>query len=121
MVLNAFDTNFDASNEVYAVNTVAFAYMDRPIRVRRGELVRMYVVNVLEYDPINSFHLHANFFHHYPTGTSLQPSEFTDTIIQGQGQRGILEVRFPHRGRFMFHAHKSEFAELGWAGFFEVE
>ncbi|MDX6644482.1 MAG: hypothetical protein QOK40_209 [Miltoncostaeaceae bacterium] len=121
MVLNAFDTNFDLANEVYAVNTVAFAYLRRPIRVRRGELVRMYVVNLLEYDPINSFHLHANFFHHYPTGTSLQPSELTDTIIQGQGQRGILEVRFPHRGRFMFHAHKSEFAELGWAGFFEVE
>jgi FtsP/CotA-like multicopper oxidase with cupredoxin domain len=121
MVLNAFDTNFDASNEVYAVNTVAFAYMRTPIKVRKGELVRMYVVNLLEYDPINSFHLHANFFHHYPTGTSLQPTEFTDTIVQGQGQRGILEVRFPHRGRFMFHAHKSEFAELGWAGFFEVE
>ena len=37
-----------------------------------------------------------------------------------QGQRGILEVRFPHAGRFMFHAHQSEFTELGWQGFFEV-
>ena len=27
MVMNGFDTNFDRSNEVYAVNTVAFAYM----------------------------------------------------------------------------------------------
>src|SRR5919112_4239472 len=26
MVMNGFDTNFDRSNEVYAVNTVAFAY-----------------------------------------------------------------------------------------------
>jgi FtsP/CotA-like multicopper oxidase with cupredoxin domain len=120
MVLNAFDTNFDSSNEIYAVNSIAFAYMRNPIRVRRGELVRIYLVNVLEFDPINSFHLHANFFHHYPTGTSLQPTELTDTIIQGQGQRGVLEVRFPSRGQFMFHAHKSEFAELGWAGFFEV-
>jgi hypothetical protein len=40
--------------------------------------------------------------------------------MQCQGQRGILEVRFPHTGRFMFHAHQSEFAELGWQGFFEV-
>jgi manganese oxidase len=37
-----------------------------------------------------------------------------------QGQRGILEWRFPTPGRFMFHAHHSEFTELGWQGFFEV-
>ncbi len=120
MVMNGFDTNFDGANEVYAVNTVGFHYMHRPIAVRRGELVRIYLVNVLEFDAINSFHLHANFFHYYPTGTSLTPSELTDTISQVQGQRGILEVRFPYAGRYMFHAHKSEFAELGWVGMFEV-
>ena len=36
MVMNAFDTNFDAENEVYAVNTVANAYMHDPIRVTVG-------------------------------------------------------------------------------------
>jgi FtsP/CotA-like multicopper oxidase with cupredoxin domain len=120
MVMNAFDTNFDFANEVYAVNTVGFHYLDHPIEVKRDQLVRIYLVNVLEYDPINSFHLHANFFHYFPTGTSLQPVEFTDTISQVQGQRGILELRFPYTGKYMFHAHKTEFAELGWMGFFEV-
>jgi FtsP/CotA-like multicopper oxidase with cupredoxin domain len=120
MVMNGFDTNFDASNELYAVNTVGFHYLYEPIRVRRGELVRIYLVNVLEFDQINSFHVHANFFHYFPTGTSLTPVEFTDTVVQGQGQRGILELRFPHAGKYMFHAHKTEFAELGWMGFFEV-
>jgi FtsP/CotA-like multicopper oxidase with cupredoxin domain len=120
MVLNGFDTNFDRSNEIYAVNTVAFAYMEKPIRVKRDELVRIFLVNVLEFDLMNSFHLHANFFHHFPTGTSLEPTELTDTIIQGQGQRSILELRFPYTGKYMFHAHVSEFAELGWMGFFEV-
>ena len=120
MVMNGFDTNFDRANEVYAVNTVGFAYMDEPLRVRRGELVRIYLVNVLEYDLINSFHLHGNFFHYFPTGTSRQPAELTDIVMQCQGQRGILELRFPHTGRYMFHAHQSEFAELGWQGFFEV-
>jgi FtsP/CotA-like multicopper oxidase with cupredoxin domain len=121
MVQNGFDTNFDRSNEVYAVNSIAFAYMNKPIRVKRGELVRIYLVNALEFDLVNSFHVHANFFHHFPTGTSLEPVEFTDTIVQGQGQRGILEMRFPFPGKYMFHAHVSEFAELGWMGFFEVE
>ena len=120
MVMNGFDTNFDGSNEVYAVNTVGFHFMDEPVRVRRGELVRIYLVNTLEFDPINSFHVHANFFHYFPTGTSLQPTEFTDTVVQAQGQRGILELRFPEPGRYMFHAHVSEFAQLGWMGFFEV-
>jgi len=120
MVMNGFDTNFDRSNEVDAVNTVAFAYMDEPVQVKRGELVRIYLVNVLEFDPVNSFHIHANFFHYYPTGTSLEPTELTDTVVQAQGQRGILELRFPEPGRYMFHAHVSEFAQLGWMGFFEV-
>jgi FtsP/CotA-like multicopper oxidase with cupredoxin domain len=120
MVMNGFDTNFDSSNEVYAVNTVGFHYANEPVRVKRGELVRIYLLNILEFDQINSFHVHANFFHYYPTGTSLEPVEYTDTIVQGQGQRGILELRFPYSGSFMFHAHKSEFAELGWLGFFEV-
>jgi FtsP/CotA-like multicopper oxidase with cupredoxin domain len=121
MVMNAFDTNFDFGNEIYAVNTVGFHYLNSPIKVKRDALVRIYLVNVLEYDPINSFHLHANFFHYFPTGTSLVPAEYTDTISQVQGQRGILELKFPYPGKYMFHAHKTEFAELGWMGFFEVE
>jgi FtsP/CotA-like multicopper oxidase with cupredoxin domain len=120
MVMNGFDTNFDLANEVYAVNTVGFHYVEEPIQVKRDELLRIYLVNILEYDPLNSFHVHANFFQFYPTGTSLQPSELTDTVIQGQGQRGILEMKFPFDGDYMFHAHVSEFAELGWTGFFRV-
>ncbi|MGH2763148.1 MAG: multicopper oxidase domain-containing protein [Thermoleophilaceae bacterium] len=120
MVMNGFDTNFDRANEVYAVNTVAFAYVNEPIRVKRGEPVRIYLVNLLEFDLLNSFHVHANFFDYYPTGTKLEPRDFTDTVIQGQGERGILELRFPYTGKYMFHAHVSEFAELGWMGFFEV-
>jgi FtsP/CotA-like multicopper oxidase with cupredoxin domain len=121
MVQHGYNTTFDGQgNQLYAVNGIPFAYMHAPVRVRRGELVRIYLVNTLEYDPINSFHLHGNFFDYYPTGTRLEPSEYTDTVAQAQGQRGICEVRFPHPGRFMFHAHKTEFADLGWMGSFEV-
>ena len=120
MVMNGFDTNFDAANEVYAANTIGFAYAERPIQITRDALVRMYLVNVLEFDLINSFHLHGNLFHYIPTGTSRTPSELTDTVMLCQGQRGIIEVRFPNAGKYMFHAHQSEFTELGWMGFFEV-
>jgi FtsP/CotA-like multicopper oxidase with cupredoxin domain len=122
MVQHGYNTTFDAEgNQFYAVNGIPFHYMAEPIEVKRGELVRIYLVNALEYDPINSFHIHGNFFDYYPTGTRLEPTEFTDTVIQGQAQRGICEMTFPHAGPFMFHAHKTEFAELGWMGFFDVK
>ena len=50
---------------------VAFHYVNEPIAVERDAPVRIYLVNTLEYDPINSFHIHGNFFNHFPTGTSL--------------------------------------------------
>ena len=121
MLMNGFNTNFDAEgNQLYAVNTVGFHYVNEPVRVGRDDPVRIYLLNLLEFDPINSFHIHANFFNYFPTGTSLQPNEFTDTVMLGQAQRGVLEMCFPHPGHFMFHAHKTEFTELGWMGFFEV-
>ena len=56
--------------------------------------MRLYLVNITEFDPINSFHLHGNFFNYYDTGTSLEPTVFTDNIMQIQAQRGILEFHF---------------------------
>jgi FtsP/CotA-like multicopper oxidase with cupredoxin domain len=120
MVMNGFDTNFDADNEVYAVNTVANHFMHDPIRVEVGRLVRMYLVNVTEFDLLNSLHLHGMFFDVFRTGTSMTSTESTDTIMLCQGERAILETRFRYPGKFMFHAHQSEFAELGWMGMFEA-
>ena len=123
MVMNAFDTNFDGGNEVYACNTVGQAYMNAPIRIDKSRPVRVYLVNVTEFDPINSFHLHANFFDYFDTGTTLTPTLRTvDLIVQCQAQRGILEFSFADHedGMYMFHAHQSEFTELGWVGMFDV-
>ncbi|PTE12306.1 multicopper oxidase domain-containing protein [Mesorhizobium helmanticense] len=123
MVMNAFDTNFDGANEVYAVNTVAHAYAKKPIRVLKDKPVRIYLVNVVEFDPINSFHLHANFFDYYNQGTTLTPTLKTvDLITQCQAERGILEFHFREHepGLYMFHPHQSEFTELGWSGMFDV-
>ncbi|GEM46659.1 multicopper oxidase domain-containing protein [Deinococcus cellulosilyticus] len=121
MVMNAFDTNFDNANDIYAVNTVAFAYANTPIPLMVGERVRIYLINILEFDFINSFHLHANMFDYYDHGTTLTPTSKTvDTISQVQGQRGILEFSYRFPGQYMFHPHISEFTELGWMGHFNV-
>jgi FtsP/CotA-like multicopper oxidase with cupredoxin domain len=121
MIMNGFDTNFDNENEVYAVNTVANHFLVEPVRVPIGRLVRIYLINVTEFDLVNSLHLHGMFFDLYRTGTSLTPHERTDTVMLCQGERAILETTFRYPGQFMFHAHQTEFAELGWMGLFQAE
>lgn len=120
MVMNGFDTDGDGENNFYTVNGKAFYYAKYPIKVKRSETLRIYLANLTEFDLINSFHLHGEFFRYYRTGSTDQ-FEYTDTVMQCQGERGIIEIDFHHAGRFMFHAHQSEFAELGWMGFFDVE
>lgn len=121
MVQSGIDIDFDGANDFYAVNFIPFHFDKHPIEIKKDALVRIFLVNMLEYDMINSFHIHANFFHYYPTGTSRTPSEYTDTIMQAQAQRGMVEFRYKFPGKYMFHAHKTEFAELGWTGVFEVQ
>jgi manganese oxidase len=123
MIMNAFDTNFDGENEFYACNTIAHCYAKEPIRIEKGRPVRIYLVNITEFDPINSFHLHGNFFDYFDQGTTLTPTlRMVDLVMQCQAQRGILEFSYREHeaGLYMFHAHQSEFTELGWMGMFDV-
>jgi FtsP/CotA-like multicopper oxidase with cupredoxin domain len=95
--------------------------MHHPIQIQKDKLVRIYLVNMLEFDPINNFHLHGNMYQIYRSGTSMIPSEYTDMVTMSQGERGILEFSYKYDGQYMFHAHKTEFAEKGWVGAFLVK
>jgi FtsP/CotA-like multicopper oxidase with cupredoxin domain len=121
MVMNGYDTDFDAENNFYTVNGIPYYYMHHPIQIDKNRLIRVYLVNMLEFDPINNFHLHANLFDLYRTGTKLIPDEYTDIVTMSQGERGILEFSYKYPGQYMFHAHKTEFAEKGWVGLFLVK
>jgi FtsP/CotA-like multicopper oxidase with cupredoxin domain len=121
MIMNGFDTDFDTENNFYAVNTEPFYYMHHPIEIEKDRLVRVYLVNMLEFDQINNFHLHGNLYNLYRSGTSLTPDELTDMVTMSQGERGILEFKYKYPGQYMFHAHKTEFAEKGWTGLFLVK
>jgi FtsP/CotA-like multicopper oxidase with cupredoxin domain len=120
MVMNGYDTDFDTENNFYTVNGVPYYYMHHPVQIQKDKLERIYLVNMLEFDPVNNFHLHANMFNYYPSGTRLQPDELTDIVTTNQGERGILEFTYKYPGKYMFHAHKTEFAEKGWMGTFLV-
>lgn len=121
MVLNGFDTDFDTENNFYAANTIPFYYQHHPIQINANELIRVYVVNMVEFDPINNFHLHGNLYNYYPTGTYSVPSTYTDMITLSQTERGIMEFNYTYPGKYLFHAHKTEFSEKGWVGLFLVK
>ena len=120
MVMNGYDTDFDTENNFYTVNGIPYYYMHHPIQIEKDKPVRVYLVNMLEFDPLNNLHLHANMFNYYPSGTNLQSDELTDVISLNQGERGIMEFKYKYPGKYMFHAHKTEFAEKGWMGTFLV-
>src|SRR5919202_6195542 len=121
MMMNGYDTDNDKENNFYTVNGIPYYYMHHPIQIQKGKLVRIYLVNMLEFDPINNFHLHGNMYKIYRSGTGIIPSEYTDMVTMSQGERGILEFSYKYTGPYMFHAHKTEFAEKGWVGSFLVK
>jgi manganese oxidase len=120
MMMNGYDTDFDTENNFYTVNGLPFYYMHHPIQIQKDRLVRIYLVNILEFDQINNFHLHGNLFQLYRTGTSMEPNEYTDMVTMSQGERAVLEFSYKYPGQYMFHAHKTEFSEKGWVGMFNV-
>jgi FtsP/CotA-like multicopper oxidase with cupredoxin domain len=143
MMMNGYDFNYDMEgpafiptveeavnnempdveerdNELYSVNGKAFDYVNHPIELVAGEEYRIYLVNMLEFDLVNSIHVHGTMFEYYPSGTSKDPQQVNDIVTLGQGDRGILELSYPYPGRYMFHTHINEFADKGWMSFFNV-
>ena len=110
----------ERDNEIYTVNGKAFDYMDNPIPLNVGEKNRIYLLNMVEFDLINSFHLHGDMISYIPGGTQYESTQVNDVIELGQANRGIVEFDYSNPGRYMFHAHVQEFTDLGWMGLFDV-
>lgn len=120
LVMGGFDINDDNKNELYAFNGLPNYYMHHPIPIYQNQLVRLYLLNMIEFDAAATFHIHANFFRVYPTGMTLTPSYETDVITMGTAERHILEFSYPFTGKYMFHPHQDAIAETGCMGNFEV-
>ncbi|MGF1600853.1 MAG: multicopper oxidase domain-containing protein [Thermosynechococcaceae cyanobacterium] len=120
LVMGGYDINSDQRNELYAFNGIPNYFRDYPIPIVQNQLVRLYVLNMIEFDPAVTFHIHANFFQVYRTGRSRSPSEESDVITMGTAERHILEFRYPFPGRYMFHPHQDDIAEHGCMGLFNV-
>lgn len=120
LVMGGYDINNDEKNELYAFNGIPNVFRDRPIPIVQNQLIRLYVLNMIEFDPVVTFHTHANFFRVYRTGRTLMPFEDTDVITMGTAERHILEFSYPFTGKYMFHPHQDAIAEHGCMGLFDV-
>ena len=118
MVLGGYDINNQQKNDVYAFNGIPNYYRDHPIPIYQNQLIRLYILNMIEFDPVATFHIHGNMFKVYRTGRMLTPDEETDMITMGTAERHILEFSYP--GEFMFHPHQDIIAEYGCLGKFNV-
>ncbi|MBD2576802.1 multicopper oxidase domain-containing protein [Oscillatoria sp. FACHB-1406] len=120
LVMGGYDLNNDKRNELYAFNGLPDYYRSHPLKIYQNQLVRLYLLNMVEFDAALSFHIHGNLFRVYRTGRSLIPAEETDVITMGTAERHILEFSYPYAGRYMFHPHQDEIAERGCMGLFDV-
>ena len=120
MIMGGYDINDDNKNELYAFNGMPNYYMEHPIPIYQNQLVRLYLLNMIEFDAAVTFHTHANFFRVYPTGMTLKPTQESDVITMGTAERHILEFAYPYTGKYMFHPHQDAIAETGCMGNFEV-
>lgn len=115
LLLSGFTVG-DRANAVVAWNGVAGMYERYPIKLATGEPVRVYLVNMLEDEPLASFHLHAQTFGVIPAGMGDAPVWFSDVVALSQGERAILEFDLPETGRYMFHPHQHWLAMRGAMG-----
>jgi manganese oxidase len=120
LVMAGYDLKDRQRNDLYAFNAIPDYFTTNPLPIYQNQLVRLYLLNVIEFDAAVTFHLHANFFQVYPTGMTLTPSHTSDVITMGTAERHILEFAYPYPGRYMFHPHQDPIAEAGCMGLFDV-
>lgn len=118
LLLSGFSSPTLGANGVVAWNGIAGYYNAYPIKVAAGEPVRAYLVNMVEDEPVASFHLHAETFEVFPGGMGERPAFREDTVSLAQAQRAIVEFTLPHLGRYMFHPHQHWLADRGAMGWF---
>ncbi len=120
LTLGGWDPDSSGRIAITSWNGIAGFYEKFPIKLPAGEPVRLYLTNMLEYEPIASFHLHAQVFDVYPTGAGEVPATTTDVVTLGQTERAILEFTLPEIGRYMFHPHQHRIAMRGAMGWFSA-
>lgn len=106
------------SMPVFTINDEAFPNVT-PVRGTMGGVEIWEVENLAEMD--HPFHLHGMSFQTLDeAGSATEPLGWKDTINVAQEATVRFAVRFGAPGRWMYHCHILEHAELGMMGELEV-
>lgn len=116
LILGGFDVDGDGRSDLFGWNGVAGFHARHPLKVGVGALVRLHVLNLVPDEPVATFHLHAQTFDVFRSGTRATADEHSDVVPLTLGERAVLETRFTHPGRYMFHPHQARMAERGAMG-----
>jgi nitrite reductase (NO-forming) len=107
-------------------NFVAFngkvgQYIIKPIRVKAGERIRLYFLNVGP-NNISSFHVIGTIFDKvWIEGNPANLMVGMQAVLVGPAQGAIMEFVLPEKGRYTFVDHSFANAEMGAAGEFVAE
>lgn len=109
------------SPTLMAFNGHRSQYVDEPIRVPAGELVRIYLVNMGP-NIWSSFHIVGAIFSHvYPNANPNNVMEGMQAWSVGPGDGACFEVTFPAPGNYIAVNHAFGHAQHGAMAFFMAE
>jgi len=106
MVMSEYDDDdiMKFETQYYPINGYADQYVQNPIIVNYGELLRLYVINIGTTIPYQ-FHLHSTTFKAYPSGLLSNEPIDAQTIPVGAGDATIIEAKWKYPGTYLFHSH----------------
>jgi FtsP/CotA-like multicopper oxidase with cupredoxin domain len=116
LTFSSWDTKGVGVNDFYTWNGVSGIYDRYPMKVPVGERVRFYIQNMMEREPVMTFHLHAKTFDIIRNLGSIKPDGHSDVVTLGQTERVVIEFTLTKKGRYMFHPHQTHMAENGGMG-----
>lgn len=109
------------SPTLMAFNGHRSQYVDEPIKVPAGELVRIYLVNMGP-NIWSSFHIVGAIFSHvYPNANPNNAMEGMQAWSVGPGDGACFEVTFPAPGNYIAVNHAFGHAQHGAMAFFSAE
>lgn len=109
------------AHSIMAFNGHASQYVDDPIRVPAGELVRIYFVNMGP-NVWSSFHIVGGIFSHaYFNANPNNALEGLQALSIGPGDGACFEITFPEPGRYIAVNHAFGHAQHGAMAFFLAE
>lgn len=90
--------------DYYPINGYSYQYMQNPLEVNQGDILRLYVINMGS-TILSPLHLHSTISDVYPSGLTSNLPYQAQTIGVNPGDAAIIETKWRYPGSYLFHSH----------------